>query len=180
VEASTSGLAARIVSGEREAEAELVNLYWRRAFAMACQRLGDREAAQDVAQEVMMAVLLAARRGQIQQPDKLASFVYGVALNLIRNHRRAVFRRPETSLPEGLEMPAAPGPADDDFERRQVVREILDGLEPADRRIFELTLFDGLKPGEIAARLRASPEAIRARKSRALRRVMEALRGEAT
>jgi DNA-directed RNA polymerase specialized sigma24 family protein len=54
-----------------------------------------------------------------------------------------------------------------------VVRRAIDQLEELDRRVLSLTLLEGLKPGEIALRIRLSPEVVRMRKSRALRRVAE-------
>jgi RNA polymerase sigma-70 factor (ECF subfamily) len=49
-------------------------------------------------------------------------------------------------------------------------------FDRVDREILTLTLFEGLKPGEIARRVGLSPEAVRTRKSRAVQRVIEELR----
>jgi RNA polymerase sigma factor (sigma-70 family) len=62
-------------------------------------------------------------------------------------------------------------------ERRQQVRDALKRLARDDRRILLFTLVDGLKPGEIAPRLGLTDEVVRARKSRALKRVIEFVRG---
>jgi DNA-directed RNA polymerase specialized sigma24 family protein len=50
-------------------------------------------------------------------------------------------------------------------------------LEPSDRRVLLLTLVENLRPREIARRLRVSPEVVRTRKTRALRRFIDCVRG---
>jgi DNA-directed RNA polymerase specialized sigma24 family protein len=40
-----------------------------------------------------------------------------------------------------------------------------------DRKILQMTLVDGLKPGVIASRLNLNPDVVRQRKLRAIRRV---------
>ena len=49
----------------------------------------------------------------------------------------------------------------------------LTGLNRSDKGILLMTLVDGLKPGEIAYRLGLTAEVVRARKSRALKRVID-------
>jgi RNA polymerase sigma-70 factor (ECF subfamily) len=56
------------------------------------------------------------------------------------------------------------------------VREELKQLDPTDRRILLLTLVEGLKPAEIADRLGLSAEVVRARKSRAVKKIVESTR----
>src|SRR5260370_40532735 len=78
-------LIARIRSGEGAAEEELVALYRRPIFAIAAARTGDREAARDLTQEVLMAVLQAVRDGQVRESDKLGAVIQGTTRNLIHN-----------------------------------------------------------------------------------------------
>jgi len=52
----------------------------------------------------------------------------------------------------------------------------LEQLELTDQRILLLTLVEGLKPGDIAQRLNLTSEVVRARKSRAVRKVTETIR----
>jgi RNA polymerase sigma factor (sigma-70 family) len=57
------------------------------------------------------------------------------------------------------------------------VRRILAGLDRIDRDVLLLTLVEGLKPGDIAPRLGLTPEAVRTRKSRAIKKVADQIQG---
>ena len=61
----------------------------------------------------------------------------------------------------------------EDSERKALVRRALSLLDSRDRRILLLTLVNGLKAGEIAARIGVTSEVVRARKSRALKKMIE-------
>ena len=58
-------------------------------------------------------------------------------------------------------------------ERNAQVRSALGTLPAMDRRILLMTLVQGMKPGAIARRLSLSDDVVRARKSRAIRKVKE-------
>ena len=60
-------------------------------------------------------------------------------------------------------------------ERAQAVARGLEAISGGDRDVLLLTLVDGLLPREIAARLSLSPDVVRQRKSRALRRIIAAV-----
>ena len=53
------------------------------------------------------------------------------------------------------------------------MRRALAVLDSTDRKILLLTLIEGLKPGEIGARLGLTSEVVRTRKSRALKKAAE-------
>jgi RNA polymerase sigma factor (sigma-70 family) len=93
---------------------------------------------------------------------------------VVNNHFRTAHPERSEDLPAELAAEAA-DPADQ-FEARQrqmLVRRALARLERGDSRILVMTLVDGLKPGEIGGRLGLTSEVVRARKSRALKRVVE-------
>ena len=107
-----------------------------------------------------------------QESERLAAFVYGIARNLINNYLRTRTRLKEDPLDAALPLALQPDTADDE-ERLGLVRRALRTLELTDRTILLLTLVEGLKPGEITLRLRLTPEVVRTRKSRALKRTTE-------
>ena len=161
--------------GPSAAEEALVRQFHERVFLIALVRTRDREAARDIAQETMLAVIRNLRAGRLRDPDKLPHYVSGTARNLINNHLRSRRRHPEIGLPAG-EIPAPDcEPEVESSERRFLVRRALSQLRPEDRLILLLTLVDGLAPAEIAARLKLSPEVVRTRKSRARKRAREVL-----
>jgi RNA polymerase sigma-70 factor (ECF subfamily) len=167
-------LAARVAAGDRKAENELVVHFAPRIRAMAAVRTRDRDLARDLTQDTLLAVLQAMRKGQVRDGDRIEGFVAGVARNVINNHRRRSLRRPEAPLDN--DIPAAGIDVDHDGpERQRVIARALAELSPADRQVLLLTLVEGLKPGEIARRIGVSADVARTRKSRALKRILEAL-----
>lgn len=168
-------LAERIRSGDRAAENELIRLFSGRTLAMAVVRLRDREAARELVDDVMMAVVTALRRGTVNGTDRLGAFVYGTTINLINNRLRTLSRQPRLEAFD--EEPAVPddGESCDRYSELQLLQRCLARLPAADREVLILSLVDGLKPGEIAARLAISAEAARQQKSRALKKIRDLL-----
>jgi RNA polymerase sigma factor (sigma-70 family) len=164
-------IATGIRAGDRQAEEDLVRIFEGRIQLMLAVRTRDEDGARDLTQEVLMNVITAIRDGQLRQPESLAAFVYGIARNLLAGHLRSR-RVPELSLDEELPI-AAPSFDFERSERTAIVRKALGSLNRGDRGILLLSLVEGMKPGEIAERIGVSPEVIRTRKSRALRRVMD-------
>ena len=170
-------LVARVREGDPSAEDEVVRAYSARVLVMLTARTGDADAARDLCQDVMMALVRALREGQLRDTDRLSAFVHGIARNTANNFLRTRYRHPSvTPLPESLAADEAGDPAER-IERQQFVTRALASVAATDRRILRLTLVDGLKPGEIAVRLGLTGEVVRARKSRALRRVIEYVKG---
>ena len=169
-------LAERIRQGDASAETELVHEFTHRIFVMAVVRTRDREAARELTQDVLMAVIGALRKGQLQDPDKLAAFVHGTARNLINNQLRSQSQRPPLEpLPEDLAQ-ACSADQLEDAERMRLVHEAIEGFGQEDRNILLMTLVEGHKPGEIAAALGLTSEVVRTRKLRALKKVADLIR----
>jgi RNA polymerase sigma-70 factor (ECF subfamily) len=174
-----AALATRVASGDQAAEKMLIEHVAPRIRAMALARTRDVDLARDLTQESLIAVLVAARKGQIRDLDRVAAFVCGVARNVINNHRRRTFKLQESPLEDELLQSGLPALiAEDDHEeseRKRLMTRAISALGPSDRQVLLLTLVQGLKPGEIAAKTGLSPDVVRTRKSRALKRVLETL-----
>jgi RNA polymerase sigma-70 factor (ECF subfamily) len=169
-------LVQRVAHGEAQAEEELVRVFRPRILIMLRARLRDGEAARELASDVLMSVLFALRQRRLDDPDKLIAYVHGTTRNLANNYIRARGRQPlhleltpEVAVVDPTEERAR-------TERIDWVREELKQLDATDRRILLLTLVEGLKPGEIADRLGLSAEVVRARKSRAVKKIVESTR----
>jgi RNA polymerase sigma factor (sigma-70 family) len=166
-------LPERICQGDASAETELVREFTRRIFVMAVVRTHDREAARELVQDVLMAVIVAVRKGQLQDADKLPAFVHGTARNLINNRLRKESQQPQMEpLPEDLAQSSLAQQHEDE-ERKTLVHNALERLGPEDRSILSMTLVEGRKPGEIAAALGLTSEVVRTRKMRAVKKVAD-------
>jgi RNA polymerase sigma-70 factor (ECF subfamily) len=168
---ASAALFERIRLGDAAAEEELVVSFGGKVYAMALVRTRDREASKDLVQDVLWAVVHALRGGHLRAPEKLAAFVSGTARNLINNYCRTRTRAARDMPPAPEASAADADEALDERRRADVVRSVVREFELIDRRILTLTLVDGLSAVEIAARVHLSPDAVRQRKSRAVKRV---------
>jgi RNA polymerase sigma factor (sigma-70 family) len=169
-------LAERIHTGDPTAEDEFARLFQNKVFVVLLARTHDAEAARELTQDVLLAVLRALRDGRMHEADRLAAFVHGTARNLANNFLRARSQRPESEAvtPE-LQLTQSA----DDFERRErisLVRRALGQLDATDQKILLGTLVEDLKPGEIARQIGLTPEVVRQRKSRAVKKVAELIK----
>jgi RNA polymerase sigma factor (sigma-70 family) len=167
-------LAERILAGDRAAEDELVSTYRRGVFVIAVARTRDREAALDLTQEILIAVLKALRGDRLRDSEKLAAFIQGTARNLINNYLRTKVRHADVELNvELIDEACGPDPVEEleSLERRRLVQRELESFSAIDRKILLLSLVDGHSLAEVAQKLNLSHDAVRARKSRAVRKI---------
>lgn len=76
---------------------ELGARFQRPLMTFFLRRVKDRSLAEDLTQDVLLKVVRASERGQIERPD---SYVFKVAINLLRDHRRRALRTgPTVFLP---------------------------------------------------------------------------------
>ena len=174
-DADMAGLAERIQCGDSGAETELAQIYSKRVFIMLLARTHDREVSRDLTQDVLIAVLQALRDGHVRQPGHLGAFVYGTARNLLNNYFRSCRQQPDV---EPVSDDLAVATTDDPEIVVQVnkVRDLLKRIDAVDRKILLMTLVEGYKAEEVAFQLNLSSEAVRQRKSRAIKKIVERLR----
>ena len=167
-----ASLADRVAQGDRAAEAEVADLFHQRVKLFASVRLHGSDAAVDIAQETILAVIEALRAGRLRAPYNLPGFVLGTARNLVNNHHRKQARFPEI-LDDPPDRPAETDGqwAGLDRERRGLVRKALGRLNALDRRIVLLTLIEGMNPREIAPIVGLKADVVRTRKARAVKEV---------
>ena len=144
----------------------------------AARRLRDWTAAEDVAQETLTRGLEALRAGRLADPAALPGYLFQTAIHVClrrfrsaNRERRALERLPLRDSGESRDVVGALISA----ERGAQLREALDGLEPDQRRLIEMTYRDELDSEAIGRELGVSPDAVRARRYRAIRRLAQAL-----
>ncbi|GAB5379637.1 MAG: hypothetical protein Alis3KO_05280 [Aliiglaciecola sp.] len=92
-------LVARIQSGERKAEDELVDRY-HRGLMFILRRKCDQDAAlaQDMAQDTWQVVISKIRNNQLREPSKLSAFIVQTGKNIVIAHFRKTENKASTSL----------------------------------------------------------------------------------
>ncbi|HEU5049519.1 MAG TPA: sigma-70 family RNA polymerase sigma factor [Gemmatimonadales bacterium] len=153
----------------------LFELYHESLVRMLHRRTGDRDRAEDIAQETFARAVAA-------PPRNPRPWLFAVALNLVREDgRRAVRqgRRLQLLRAESEEAAPAPDAEMDARDRRAAVRAALDQLNERDREALLLKA-EGFNYEEIAEALGLARGAIGTTLARARKRLVEAYRtGEA-
>lgn len=152
---------------------QLFEEYYESLVRMLYRRTGDRDRAEDLAQETFARAVAA-------PPNNPRPWLFAVALNLVREDgRRAVRQGRRLELLRNEEVPAS-GP-DVELERNEqaaAVRAALATLGDRDREALLLKA-EGFNYEEIGSTLGLSKGAIGTTLARARRRLVEAYRSEA-
>ena len=103
---SDAAVALRVIGlgGDAAAEAELCRRFAGRALLYGLRHLGTSAAAEDLAQDALLTVLLALREGKLREPEQIASFVLGTCRTLALAQRRKSARREELLAREPVQQ----------------------------------------------------------------------------
>ena len=168
-------LVERIRLGETTAEDEFVRRYLNALRAMMIARTRNREDAEDLVQDALLAVLQALRRGALASSDRLDGFVHGTARNVANSYFRALERQP-LEVPLSEDFPAGPvKPEWESQERLALALTVLAHKPGLDGEILRMSLVNGLTPLEIGQALHMRPDLVRTHKSRAAHRLVAAI-----
>jgi len=161
-----------ILAGSQALEREFVEHFTPRLAVFFRARSPLLEIAEELTQETLLASLLALRAGKLRDCDAVGSFVLGIARRQLAEAFRSKARHPVCSAAELEDVHSGPAPAQ---ELTLTVRNEFYNLGEMDQRILWLILVEGHRPAEVAAQVGLSEDAVRQRKSRALRRLAEKL-----
>jgi RNA polymerase sigma-70 factor (ECF subfamily) len=134
-------LARQIGQGVRAAEEALVARYGPALHFLLKKRTRDSELALDIRQDALRVVIEKLRAGTLEQPERLAGYLRGVALKLCGAERRKELRRATTADSDAVEAVAAEraDPAEhlSEEQLKRAVRDLLAELStPRDRDIL--------------------------------------------
>jgi RNA polymerase sigma-70 factor (ECF subfamily) len=166
----------RAVAGDRGATADLVAHFHPAVHRYCRTRLGrfagSYDAADDVAQEVFVAVLAALPRFR-DEGKPFAAFVFGIAAHKVADAQRAAYRRPVPVADVPDQPDDGPGPEDNLLRTADAARAraLLEYLSPDQREILLLRVAAGLSAEDTASALNMTPGAVRVAQHRALARL---------
>jgi RNA polymerase sigma-70 factor (ECF subfamily) len=149
--------------------------HFRHVLAYCGRRLPTSEAA-DAASDTF---LVAWRRfAEMPEGEGERPWLYGVAHKVVSNHRRSAGRRGR--LTERVKASRRTTVTDTAVQvvRAEADREVLEAvarLDPLDREVIRLSLWEELPSPQVATALGISEAAVRKRKSRARRRLQRRL-----
>lgn len=99
-----ASLVARVGEGDSAAEAELISYYSRGVLYFLRRKTGDGALADDLYQDTFRIVLERLRSASIENPEKLSSFIYAIAKNLVVADLRKRARRKTEANTEAVEI----------------------------------------------------------------------------
>jgi RNA polymerase sigma-70 factor, ECF subfamily len=181
-------LMLEVRDGNAAAFEELVVRYEGRLLRVLRHLVGNRELAEDLAQEVFLRVYRA--RESYQPEAKFSTWLYTIASHVAANALRTRSRRPEVTIQSRDSGPMGVRPFDrmllassgqmparqlDKAEMREIVRLALESLGERQRMAVLLSKFEGMNYADIGAVMGLTPKAIKSLLARARENLREVL-----
>jgi RNA polymerase sigma-70 factor (ECF subfamily) len=166
-------LIQQIAAGDHDAFAVLYRRFARPVFGLALRRIGDRQRAEDVAQETFAAVW---RFAATYRPERgpAAPWLYAVARNAVVNKTRERIEPVSDVVDLSSDEPGLHEQAESDWVSRRIRRALAE-LPENQRVLIELAYWNGLSQSEIATRLNVPLGTVKTRTRSALARLTELL-----
>ncbi len=173
-------LMLQVRDGDAAAFTELVLRYQNRLLTVLEHLVGNREQAEDLAQEVFVRVFKA--RLRYEPEAKFSTWLFTIANNIASNALRSRSRRREVGVPEGNGADSTPLSLDqlakaasgamptralDKAEQAEMVRSAVAALSERQRMALLLAKFEGMSYQDIAQTMDLSVQAVKSLLSRA-------------
>jgi RNA polymerase sigma-70 factor (ECF subfamily) len=166
--------------GSPAAFEELVTKYQSKVFSMAMSFTRNREAADDLAQEVFLKAYLALPR--FHGKSEFGTWLYRISMNHIKDYLRKKGRAKEVSLDDVQELSVSDKEQTEKAEReretesrRTLVQKSVQGMPEKYRVILTLRDIQGLAYEQISRVLHLSPGTVDSRLHRARRMLRKKL-----
>ncbi len=162
----------RVLAGDVDAYAALVDRYYDRCARFAVRMLGNRDDAEDALQATFLRAYRALHR--YQERDRFSAWLYRILANQCRSiaarraHRERVFVREEAVLLNAPDRGGGWTGEDDDF-----VQHVLSELDPLLREAFLLKYIEELSYEEMSEMTGVGVSALKMRVKRACDRLRE-------
>ena len=160
-------VAARAPGASETAESELYRRFAPRVRLYGLRHLRDEESARDLVQQVMMLTIEKLRRGEVRDPEQIASFVLGTSRTMAIAVRRKDLRH-EQLRDKFLLAPtayAAPDAAILDLDR---LEQCMAQLADRERSVVFLTFYAESSAAAVATDIGVSEGNVRVIRHRAL------------
>jgi len=169
------------MTGDQKAVATLFAWLRPKILRYCRSRIGDNSSAyvsaEDVAQDICMAALVALTRYN-DKPESFLPFVYGIAAHKVVDHYRRTGRdqsSPAADVPDDVDRDPNPEQMIMTVDLRERLNQLLDTLPPRYRVIVVLRLIVNLSAQETATAVGLTPTAVRVTQHRALAKLRNTL-----
>ena len=151
----------------RAAEAELCRRLAPRVRLYGRKHLRDEQAAADLMQQLMLMTIEKLRAGELREPDRVISFVFGLCRMVTLDLRRGHARRERLSQQYGDDLPIADASVAPRLDHERVAR-CLDRLSERERSVLLMTFYEEKQADEVAGSLGLTAGNVRVIRHRAL------------
>jgi RNA polymerase sigma-70 factor (ECF subfamily) len=167
-------IAAASSRGDPDAEAALCRRFAPRIRLFGLKRLRSEAAAGDLVQDVLVLALQKLRAGAVAEPERIASFVLGIARQMIIDARRNAGRRERLLDAFALDLePANEEPGDAPDAAR--LGDCLQALPERERSVLVMTFYDDCGAELLSSRLGISPSNVRVIRHRGLKHLRDCM-----
>ena len=163
----------------RDAESELYRHFAPRVRLYGLRHLRDEHEAADLMQQVMVVTLEQLRSGKVREPERVASFVFGVCRMMVLERRRGHARRERLLELYGNDIAVADASIAPRFGHDRVAH-CLDRLPERERTVLLMTFYEEKPAKDVAAALGVSAGNVRVIRHRGLEHLRNCvMQGEA-
>jgi RNA polymerase sigma-70 factor (ECF subfamily) len=143
--------------------------YFAEIYRYVRYRVSDEAVAEDIASDVFVRMIEAARKNKGPQTN-LRGWLISTALNVVNDHHRRQYRRPQETLSDTVpDRGASSLQSEIDLrEQNRVVQDALTQLTPEQQHVLVLRFGEGYSLEETAALLKKNVNAVKALQFRAL------------
>jgi RNA polymerase sigma-70 factor, ECF subfamily len=169
-EPTDAELAVRIAEGgpaAAEAEHLLCVRMGPRLRAFACRAVFQPHLVSDLVQDVLLRMIEALRRRELQEPDKLAAFVLGIARNLVKHAARSDVTRRELRERHLAQPPVVDAGLEEVSPMR--LEDCVGNLRERERVLLRMSFCEEVPAAAIAEHLKMTPENVRVSRHRVLK-----------
>lgn len=174
-ELSDADLVRLIGSGNSgAAEAELFRRMAPRVRLYGLRHLRDENAADDLAQQVLITTLEALRAKRLREPEKLASFVLGTCRMTVLDLRRGALRKDRLLAQFGPALAASERPSLAHLDHDRLAR-CMENLAERERTVVVMSFYDEKTGADVASFLGVSEGNVRVIRHRAIHQLRECM-----
>lgn len=175
-----SELVARIIAGDAAAEEEMIRRFSRGLRFMIQRRVKNPEDARDISQDTLVVVIMKIRAGELNKPESLQPFIYGVAQKIIASHFMRENRHWEKITEPMTEVFSTELGPFEQLEKVQIaayVTQLISELRmERDRSLLTRYFVDEVDKADLCKELNVSPLHFDKLKHRAITRLIDMVR----
>jgi len=161
----------------KQAEAELYRRLAPRVRLYGRKHLRDDHAAADLAQHVLLMTIQKLRTGQLREPERVISFVFGMCRMVTMDLRRGQLRRERLLERYGADLTIADASVEPQLDQERLAG-CLDRLPERERSVVLMTFYEDKQADEVAGLLKLTAGNVRVIRHRAISRLRDCVTGQ--